>query len=70
MRPAKGQHHRTIVAITLQCLEATIAIHLQYTAKTSQMRARVFRAAITRIHIGYRRRAVALLGAIINRIGP
>jgi len=38
MRPTKGQHHRAIITSAQQCLETTIAIHLQHAAKTSKMR--------------------------------
>jgi hypothetical protein len=70
MRPAKGQHDFAIITVAPQRLEPIIAIHLQHTAKSRQMRARVPRPAIAGIDIGHRRQSAALPRAIINRIGP
>jgi hypothetical protein len=70
MRPAKGQHDLAIITVAPQGLEPIIAIHLQHTAKTRQMRARVFGAAIAGIDIGDSRQSASLPGAIINRISP
>jgi hypothetical protein len=70
MRPAKGQYDLAIITVAPQRLEPNIAIHLQHTAKTRQMRARMFRPAIAGIDIGHRRQSAALPGAIINRICP
>ena len=70
MRPAKGQYDLAIITVAPQRLEPNIAIHLQHTAKTRQMRARVLRPAIAGIDIGDRRQSAALPGAIINGISP